>query len=1097
MRYSVIIPTCGQLDECLKPCIESIIKYTDILKKDIEIIVIANGCNSNEIQYIRNLKLLYNDYVIIKEYSEKIGYTLAINKGIQTSTGEYIILLNDDIVLLEQSKNDWIRILEEPFLKSTTVGATGIHKLDFSFDSNNKFSFLLFFCVMIKRSVFDQVGLLDERFNPGYGEDIDFCYRLIKYGYSLKLVDDMKFDPQHNFYVGSYPLYHRAESTVHKLENWDEIKDRNIKYIRKKYKKVKYSIIIPTYNHLELLKTCVSSLLQYTNLEDKEIIIVANGCGGDTEKYITDLKNDNIKYLKYNNPLGFAGAVNKGVVFSNGSRIVLLNDDCILLPQKCNEWINILEEPFIEDKNVGITGVHENYCKYTNQTFLLFHCVMINKEMFDKVGLLDEIFNPGSGEDTDFCMKVKDAGYDIACVTDDIILDDKSGSAVGNFPLYHRGHGTLGDIPNLENIIDRNSCILKDRYSSSLYKDISLVIVTCDYLLFEKCFNSIIEHTPNRDLKNLQIVVVANGTNCCNQIHRYVIDVNTEYDINVIVYPIDCGDALLPYSQAINIGIKQANREYVILMNDDVILLNQKSGSWVDLLKKPFLTNDKLGITGPSYTFMNFLNKGFIEFFLCMIRNSVFKDVGYIDEEYGNFHSYCDDIDFNYRTQLQGYEIECVPDKETLVWDPINGIKSSDFPVYHKGGSTTGRSYKDVLLGVNRLINKFVEDKSQLKELLYKDNINYNDVVQCCKGENIVMRDTTVTAVINTKGRYYSTLPLTIQSVLNQSRLPERLIIYDDTTGDTKIDPRDLSIYKKLFSLLDKKGINWNYIYTNGVGQVRNHQDSLYNSKTKYIWRLDDDTIAEKEVLYLLLKNMKDNVGAVGGSVIDPETNYLKPHPLASNNIKHIYRGMNKQWYLYENKQVMEVDHLYSSFLYDAEKGRKSGGYNLNLSTVGHREETMFTYNMKKNGYEILFDPKIITWHYRESTGGIRSQGDDFGIKSFQNDERVFSEYLSSNNIKTIPLKICVLDNGLGDHFSFKHILDELKEKYKDHDIVIGVCYEDAFFDEPNITLMSIEQSKNILGDIYPYNIYSWCVKHNWNESLVEAFRKMYIENIY
>ncbi len=41
---------------------------------------------------------------------------------------------------------------------------------------------------------------------------------------------------------------------------------------------MKVSIIIPTYNRFDLLKTCLDSVEKYTDLKDKEIVVVSNGC---------------------------------------------------------------------------------------------------------------------------------------------------------------------------------------------------------------------------------------------------------------------------------------------------------------------------------------------------------------------------------------------------------------------------------------------------------------------------------------------------------------------------------------------------------------------------------------------------------------------------------------------------------------------------------------------------------------------------------------------------------------------------------------------------------------------------------------------------
>ena len=47
---------------------------------------------------------------------------------------------------------------------------------------------------------------------------------------------------------------------------------------------MKYSIIIPTYNHLnDYLIPCINSIERYTDLDNYEIIVIANGCSDQTE----------------------------------------------------------------------------------------------------------------------------------------------------------------------------------------------------------------------------------------------------------------------------------------------------------------------------------------------------------------------------------------------------------------------------------------------------------------------------------------------------------------------------------------------------------------------------------------------------------------------------------------------------------------------------------------------------------------------------------------------------------------------------------------------------------------------------------------------
>ncbi|HKR63573.1 MAG TPA: glycosyltransferase, partial [Thermoanaerobaculia bacterium] len=47
---------------------------------------------------------------------------------------------------------------------------------------------LAFFCTLFRRRVITEVGLLDERFGIGFGDDDDYCHRLLAAGYELAFV---------------------------------------------------------------------------------------------------------------------------------------------------------------------------------------------------------------------------------------------------------------------------------------------------------------------------------------------------------------------------------------------------------------------------------------------------------------------------------------------------------------------------------------------------------------------------------------------------------------------------------------------------------------------------------------------------------------------------------------------------------------------------------------------------------------------------------------------------------------------------------------------------------------------------------------------
>ena len=58
MKYSIVVPTYNHCDDLLKPCIDAILKYTNM--SQVELIVSANGCVDNTLEFLSNLKTKFN-----------------------------------------------------------------------------------------------------------------------------------------------------------------------------------------------------------------------------------------------------------------------------------------------------------------------------------------------------------------------------------------------------------------------------------------------------------------------------------------------------------------------------------------------------------------------------------------------------------------------------------------------------------------------------------------------------------------------------------------------------------------------------------------------------------------------------------------------------------------------------------------------------------------------------------------------------------------------------------------------------------------------------------------------------------------------------
>jgi len=315
---------------------------------------------------------------------------------------------------------------------------------------------------------------------------------------------------------------------------------------------------------------------------------------------------------------------------------------------------------------------------------------------------------------------------------------------------------------------------------------------------------------------------------------------------------------------------------------------------------------------------------------------------------------------------------------------------------------------------------------------------------------------------IATRGRYYTTLPLVLQAVINQTKLPDKVIIFDD--NDEPQDMRNEFIYQNLFEQMTIKGITWEVQFAEKKGQHYIHQKANLMDYD-WVWRVDDDCVPEPTVLNQLYTyaTQVPNIGAVGGSILTPPLRQVN----ATGKIKYIDVEPNIQWDFI--KEIKEVEHLHCSFLY------RAGAYdfNLGLSRVAHREETLFTFGLHKRGYKLLTVPNANSWHMKNPEGGIRAETKK---EMFDHDEQIFRNYISHSGST-----IVVLNGGLGDHIVFSHILPEI------HNPIVFGCYPEI------VKSRSIAEAQHLFGSLDEWNIYAKMDQWNWTDSLENAYRKLYL----
>lgn len=373
--YDIIVPVYGALSY-LRQCINSVLKN---IKHPYDLIIVDDGNSPIIKEYLRTIK---SARIITNK--KNLGWFNSCNIGIENTDND-VVLLNSDTMVTK----GWLEKMDRCAHSSYKIGMVNplsnnalFLSIPHSFVFNTipagftveSFAGLvselsecrypsiptgLGFCLLIKREVFDCIGVFDEKFELDYGEGNDFCMRAKRQGYGAVCCDDAFI---YHYGGKSFGDSSYMEAYGKRLDKkypddspvkYYKSKNNPLSYLRKKLLtkiseispeyRDKVSIIMPVYNSEKYLQDAINSVLgqSYSNFE---LIIVDDGSTDNSLNIAGEFakKDNRVTVIALKENQGFAIARNEGLKRARGEFVTGMDSDDIMLPNAIKARVEFL-----------------------------------------------------------------------------------------------------------------------------------------------------------------------------------------------------------------------------------------------------------------------------------------------------------------------------------------------------------------------------------------------------------------------------------------------------------------------------------------------------------------------------------------------------------------------------------------------------------------------------------------------------------------------------------------------------------------------------------------------------------------------------------
>ena len=463
-KISILVPTFNTPKDLLIEMIESVRNQSYANWQ----LCIADGSNQEETKNILKEYVSKDNRIVVSWLDKNYGISENTNKALELADGEYTALFDHDDVLelnalyevvssLQKVHHDIVYTDEDKLNGKTLQYEDPNFKSDYNEDLLLSHNYITHFFV-VKTNILREVGGFNSEYDGAQDYDVilkcvektNDIHHIAKILYHWRMHEgSTALNPESKMYcyiAGEKAIQHhldrigvKAKVEMRKKPYWGLY---HVEYLLEEESFV--SIVIPNYEHEDVLKTCIDSLYNVNTYKNFEIIIVENNSKKkSTFDYYEQVQaeHENVKVVTWEGTeFNFSAINNFGAKYAKGQYLLFLNNDTkVIAPEAIREMVGTCSR-----KNVGIVGAKLLYqdntiqhagvvigfmgyarhimndieglkdpgymmraqvnCDYSAVTAA---CMMTKKSLFEELHGFDESFKVACN-DIDYCLRVRE-----------------------------------------------------------------------------------------------------------------------------------------------------------------------------------------------------------------------------------------------------------------------------------------------------------------------------------------------------------------------------------------------------------------------------------------------------------------------------------------------------------------------------------------------------------------------------------------------------------------------------------------------------------------------------------------------------------------